>query len=44
MDRKYGKGKFQKYDASGVGIPGYECVDAADEKNNERSSRCWFSS
>jgi len=37
MNRKYGKGTFQKYDASGVGIPGYECVDVADEGNNERA-------
>ena len=37
MDRKYGKGTFQKYDASGVGIPGFECVDVADEGNNERA-------
>ena len=37
MDRKYGKGKFQKYDTSGNGIPGFECVDVADETNNERA-------
>ena len=35
MSKNYGKGKYQKYD-SGVGIPGYECVDVADEGNKER--------
>ena len=37
MDRRYGKGKFSKYDASGNGIPGTECIDVADEGNNERA-------
>jgi hypothetical protein len=37
MNRKYGKGKFQKYDSAGNGIPGFECVDIADEGNNERA-------
>jgi len=35
MSKNYGKGKYQKYD-SGVGIPGYDCVDVADEGNKER--------
>ena len=37
MDRRYGKGAFSRYDASGNGIPGYECADVADEGNNERA-------
>jgi len=36
MSKKYGKGKYQKYDSAGEGIPGYECVDVADEGNGER--------
>ena len=37
MDSKYGAGKFRFYDASGVGVPGYECMDTADIGNNERA-------
>ena len=36
MSKKYGKGKYQKYDSASVGIPGYECVDVADEGNDDR--------